>query len=102
METKSTEITVSEKKRNFDLKADTVFQDQYELRTKYYKIKIFRIARIHNSLNILLRVYIHNYLCISTCLFCLCSTAVIKFYEEQKEFQRPRADYWLVQVFNLG
>lgn len=68
---------------------------------KYYKIKILGIAGVYNSLNILVCVYIHNYLCMSICLFCLCNTTVTKFYEAQKEFQRPRAGYWLVQVFNV-
>lgn len=68
---------------------------------KYYKIKIFGIAGVYN-LNMILCVYIHNYMCITICLLSLCHTTGIKFYKEQKEFQKPQANYWLAQSFTLG
>lgn len=65
-------------------------------------MKIFGIVGVYNSVNIILYVYLHNYMCMSVCLFSLCHTTGIKFYKEQKEFQRLQANYWLVQSFTLG
>lgn len=63
---------------------------------------MFGIARVSNNFNIILYMYIHNYICMSICLFSLYHTTDIKFYKEQKEFQRLQANYWLVQSFTSG
>lgn len=65
---------------------------------KHYKIKIFGIAGVYN-LNTIVYVYIHNYMRMSICLFSLCHTTGIKFYKEQKEFQKLQASYWLAHSF---
>lgn len=44
---------------------------------------------------------IYIIICVCLCLFSLCNTTGIKFYKEQKEFQRLQANYWLVQSFTL-
>lgn len=65
-----------------------------------YKIKIFGIAGVYN-VNIILCVYIHNYMCMSIRWISLYHTTGIEFCKEQKEFQRLQASYWLAQSFTL-